>query len=78
MPSIDSKRRTDGGQTKLGGGGQFSADFAGKRGDLNQIGDLLVVERTVNLRRAIGWLARWQDLLQLAKFHSYKSLRHLS
>jgi ribosomal protein S13 len=37
----------------------------------------LVVDRPVNLIGAIGGLTSGENLPKLAKFHSYKGLRHI-
>ena len=55
---------------------EFRANPRRKGGNLDQVRDLLVINRAVDLFRAVGGLARRKNLPQLAKFHPYKSLRH--
>ena len=68
--------RVENGQAKFGILREFRADTRRKSRNLNQVSNLLVVNRPVDLFGPIGRLVRRQNLPKLAKFHSYKSLRH--
>ena len=76
MPSTRLVEAVQFGKTQLDAGRQFGAHGRRKGGNLDEALDLPVINGVINLGGAIRWQVRRKHLPKLAKFHSYKSLRH--